>query len=621
MPILVIPLLLTLAASSVGGFPAHSAPGFTAGHLAGEVTDSVSFIRVNQVGYLPDGRKTAVVCSLEPRSFRTFAVVDERGRTLSRGAAAPGGEFGPCASTHRLDFTALRTPGRYRVVIGELSSPAFRVAPDVYAGGADTLLYYMRQQRSGYNPLFRDSVHHRTDGILVDHERAGEFIPVAGGWHDAADYLQYVTTSANATFVMLMAYRDHPHAFTDRFDARGEPGGNGVPDVLDEARHGLEWLVRMFPEPELMLNQLGDDRDHMYFDLPTTDSSDYGWGKGGYRPVYPCTGRPQGLLQHRNRANGYASTAGKYASAMALGAQLLAERDAAFAGVLAEKARQAYELGRRYPGACQTAPARAPYFYEEDNWVDDMQLGAVQLHVLTGESRYLEEAVMYARQEPVTPWMGADTARHYQWYPWHNNGHHEIWRVGGERERAMMSGFYRDGLERVARRADNGFRIGVPFIWCSNNLMASFATQAHLYRRMTGDERFRELEAAALDWLFGVNPWGVSMVIGYPAAANTSRFPHSVVAHEMGVETQLGGLLDGPVYRTIFENLQHVRLVNPDRYARFNTDFIVFHDDFGDYSTNEPIMDGTANLTYLLSALEVDGTASGPGASAPGRGR
>jgi endoglucanase len=147
----------------------------------------------------------------------------------------------------------------------------------------------------------------------------------------------------------------------------------------------------------------------------------------------------------------------------------------------------------------------------------------------------------------------------------------------------------------------------VPFIWCSNNLMASFATQAMLYRRMTGDETFRELEAAALDWLFGVNPWGVSMVIGYPAAGNTSRFPHSVVAHEMGVETQLGGLLDGPVYRTIFENLQHVRLDEPDRYARFNTGFIVYHDDFGDYSTNEPIMDGTANLTYLLSALARDG--------------
>jgi endoglucanase len=631
MPILALPLLAALAIAGPSASPQSTAGEFRPaaanrvatlhpGPLPGEVTDSVSFIRVNQVGYLPEGPKTAVVCSLEPRSFRTFSVVDERGRTVTRGAATAGGAFGPCASTHRLDFGGFRTAGRYRVVLGDLSSPTFRIAPDVYSGGADTLLFYMRQQRSGYNPLFQDSVHHRTDGILVDHERAGEFIPVAGGWHDAADYLQYVTTSANATFVMLMAYRDHPDAFTDRFDARGDAGANGIADVLDEARHGLEWLVRMFPEPELMLNQLGDDRDHMYFDLPTTDSSDYGWGKGGYRPVYPCTGRPQGLLQNRNRANGYASTAGKYASAMALGAQLLAERDPAFAAELGRKAREAYELGRRYPGACQTAPARAPYFYEEDNWVDDMQLGAVQLHALTGEARYLEEAVMYARQEPVTPWMGADTARHYQWYPWHNNGHHEIWRVGGERERAMMAGFYRDGLERVTRRADNGFRIGVPFIWCSNNLMASFATQALLYRRMTGDERFREVEAAALDWLFGVNPWGVSMVIGYPAAGNTSRFPHSVVAHEMGVETQLGGLLDGPVYRTIFENLQHVRLVNPDRYARFNTGFIVFHDDFGDYSTNEPIMDGTANLTYLLSALEIDGGAGG-GAAARGRSR
>ena len=70
-----------------------------------------------------------------------------------------------------------------------LSSPPVRIAADVYAGAADTLLHYMRQQRSGFNPLFRMPVHTRTDAILVDHPRAGEFIPVAGGWADAADYL------------------------------------------------------------------------------------------------------------------------------------------------------------------------------------------------------------------------------------------------------------------------------------------------------------------------------------------------------------------------------------------------------------------------------------------------
>ena len=71
--------------------------------------------------------------------------------------------------------------------------------------------------------------------------------------------------------------------------------------------------------------------------------------------------------------------------------------------------------------------------------------------------------------------------------------------------------------------------------------------------------------------------------------------------------TGLGGLLDGPVYRSIYQNLRGIRLIQPDEYAPFNTGFIVYHDDLGDYSTNEPIMDGTANLTYLLAAMAAGG--------------
>lgn len=567
--------------------------------------DSTSFIRVNHVGYLPEGVKVAVVCSLEPRDFGTFSVVDLRGEVvLGPAEAKRDAPFGPCASTHRLDFSALRKEGLYRIVADSVTSPLVRISPEAYAGVADVLLEYMRQQRKGYNPVFLDSVHHRTDGILVDHPtRSGEFIPVTGGWSDAADHLQYVTTSANAAFVMLMAYRDHPAAFADRHRADGRPGANGVPDVLDEARHGLEWLVKMYPEDGLMLNQLGDDRDHSFPDLPVSDSSDYGWGKGGFRPVYPCTGKPQGIVKHKNRSDGYASTAGKYAAAFALGAQLFRERDPAFAEVLRRKAVAAYALGEEHPGVCQTAPGKASYFYEEDNWVDDMELGASQLYTLTRDRRYLRDAVEYARQEPVTPWMGQDTASHYQWYPWHNNGHHEVWRAGGRAEKELMAGFYRRGLEAVAARAENGFRIGVPFIWCSSNLMASFATQAYLYRQMTGDTRFAEHEAAALDWLFGTNPWGTSLIVGFPAGAEVPEDPHSINSVQVGAWTQRGGMVDGPVYRSIFENLLWVRLHEPDEFARFNTGRMVYHDDFGDYSTNEPIMDGTANLTYLVSAL------------------
>lgn len=567
-------------------------------------------IRVNQLGYLPSNPKVAVLCSLDTARVRHFAVETEDGRqVLSPLVATAALPFGPCASTHRLDFSAVRTEGSYRLVAAGVRSPLVRVSRSAYDGVADSLLVYMRQQRSGYNPFFRDSVH-RKDALLVDHPtRAGEFIPVSGGWADAADYLQYVTTSANATYVMLMAHRESPEVFGDAHRADGLPGANGIADVLDEARHGLEWLLRMFPEDSLMLNQLGDDRDHAFWDLPTTDSSDYGWGKGGPRPVYPCTGQPQGLFTNKNRSTGLASTAGKYASAFALGAQLLAERDAAFAQRLRQRAIAAYEIGRARPGVCQTAPGRAPYFYEEDNWADDMELGAVQLYQLTRAPRYLAEAAEYALMEPVTPWMGADTAKHYQWYPWHNNGHFEMWRAGGAPERAAAIAYYRDGLERVARRADNGFRVGIPFIWCSANLMVSLATQARLYREMSGDARFLDMEMAALDWVFGANPWGMSMVIGIPHDGVFPRDPHSVVAKDLQV-VLTGGLIDGPVYRSIYGNLRGVHLAQPDEYAPFNVGHIVYHDDLGDYSTNEPIMDGTANLTYLAGALARDGARS-----------
>ena len=577
----------------------------TAGPLEAQSPgDSSAFIRVNQIGYVPNASKIAVMCALKPVEIDAFTVTDDAGNiALKPQPIRPDSAFGPCVRTWRLDFTRIRRAGRYFIHAGAYVSPLVMVSDDAYKGLADSLIGYMRQQRSGYNPFLRDSAHTK-DAIIVDHPtRTNQFVKVSGGWADAADYLQYVTTSATATYHLLAAFRDDPGAFSDAHDARGLPGSNGVADVLDEARHGLEWLVRMFPDDSTMFNQVGDDRDHTYFDLITTDSSDYGWGKRGPRPVYPCTGKPQGLFRSKNRSTGYASTAGKMAAAFALGAREFASRDRAFADTLRRKALAAYELGKAHPGVCQTAPGTSPYFYEEENWVDDMELGAAALRELTGDARYLRDAMTFARQEPVTPWMGADTARHYQWYPWHNAGHYEAWTSANRADRAELARFYREGLERVVKRAANGFRIGIPFIWCSNDLVVSFATQAHLYRLMTGDTRFVEYEQAAIDWLFGTNPWGTSMVIGIPQGGVWPHHPHTELPDSL-VYGLKGGMIDGPVYASIYHNLKGIRLLRADPFAAFNTGFVVYHDDLGDYSTNEHIMDGTANLAYLLSTLD-----------------
>src|SRR5512138_1247985 len=136
--------------------------------LLGVAVNTISFIRVNQVGYLPDAPKVAVVCSLAEVNLQTFSVTNGDGRVVLRNRRAlrsPG--FGPCVVTHRLDFSSIRAPGVYFIVAGDAEPVTVKIGARVYEGGADTLLYYMRQQRSGWNPFFKDSVH-RHEGNAVD---------------------------------------------------------------------------------------------------------------------------------------------------------------------------------------------------------------------------------------------------------------------------------------------------------------------------------------------------------------------------------------------------------------------------------------------------------------------
>ncbi|PTX18373.1 cellulase-like Ig domain-containing protein [Pontibacter mucosus] len=565
-----------------------------------------AWVRINQLGYTPSGIKVAVWVSKGQEKLRRFELVDaSTDKVVFKGEAGEAfGAYGPFTESYRLNFTSFTAPGTYYIKAGGATSPVFRVAADVYEGTADFTLRYMRQQRSGFNPYLKDSCHVHDGYTMYGPMPDSTLIDVSGGWHDASDYLQYSTTSANATYHLLAAYRDFPDVFGDDHQDNGLEGSNGVADVLDEAKWGLTWLTKMHPREDWLFNQLADDRDHQGLRLPTKDDVDYGMGPGKARPVYFVTGEPQGLGKYKNRATGAASTAGKFASAFALGAQIYSGKDEALADLYSKKAQSAYKLGLAKPGVAQTAPNRAPYFYEEDNWVDDMQLGAAALHQLTGDQTYFTQAYTYGLQEKVTPWMGADTARHYQWYPFHNFGHYELAKKADEAKKAELLGFYKEGIERVyAKAKKNAFYRGVPFIWCSNNLTTSFAIQSYLYRTLSGDETYAELEQANIDWLFGANPWGTSMVFGLPDHGDTPEDPHSALTflHQMPLD---GGLVDGPVYGSIYKNLIGIKLEQPDEYAAFQSDLVVYHDDFGDYSTNEPTMDGTASLIYLLAAKE-----------------
>jgi len=569
-------------------------------------SNAQQWIRINQLGYTCKGTKVAVWASKDKVIPASFQLTDAATATVvyTAGTGNPYNAYGPFAQTLRLQFSNFMKPGNYYLQCGTAKSPVFTIGNDVYKGAADFALTYLRQQRSGFNPFLKDSCHTSDGYTMYGPMPDTTHIDVAGGWHDATDYLQYVTTSANATYHLLAAYRDFPGAFTDKHLANGLDGNNGTADVLDEARWGLDWLLKMHPRKDWLFTQLADDRDHAGFRLPNLDSVDYGIGKGKGRPVYFATGQPQGLGKYKNRSTGVASAAGKFSSAFALGALVFANRDNGLSQKLADKSGSAYQLGLDKPGVAQTAPNKAPYFYEEDNWVDDMELAAANLYQLTKNKKYFTQSLSYGAQETVTPWMGADTARHYQWYPFHNFGHYELAKNADEKNKALLIAYYKEGIDRVWIKAkQNAFYRGVPFIWCSNNLTVSFTIQCYLYRELSGDEQYAELEQAGFDWLFGCNPWGKSMVCGLPANGNTPLHPHSSLSLLKQYALD-GAMIDGPVYGSIYKNLYGLTLFNPDENADFQSDLVVYHDDAGDYSTNEPTTDGTASLVYLLAQKE-----------------
>ncbi|MDR3620449.1 MAG: glycoside hydrolase family 9 protein [Paludisphaera borealis] len=513
------------------------------------------WIRVNQIGYLPDDPKIAVLSSDQPLTG-DFTVAE-----LKAPIGADQGAWGPFAHNYRLDFTAVQTPGWHRIRFDKVESPAFSIGGDAYAKTPAALLDFMRLQRCGENPVTGTKCHQQDAIDTV----TGEKVDLVGGWHDAADRLKHMITTSYCVAALKLIKGDGAQA---------------------EARHGAPLIKKLHPKPGVIYVQIGDDRDHR---PPQTlwddDKSDYGWGAGGPRSAWPATGKPEGP-KYKNQSTGMASLAGRCSAAMTLSGDL-------------DAARSMYKLAQDHPGCAMSVPVLAPHYYGESTFYDDLEWAAVELYRASRDPRYLAEAVAYADKAGDNVWMGRDAHGHYEFFPYVNLAHWRLYELVEAPVQKRLAEYYRLGLERIRERAlRNPYRIGTPMVWCSTNDVIAFATQARLYERMTGDAQFRSLAAEARDWIFGRNPWGVSFVIGTPADGAAATRPHHMffkLAHRLPV----GGLVDGPVTKAINDGLKFSAF-EADPLAHFQSDAAVYHNEFADFSTNEPIIDGTVSLLLLL---------------------
>ncbi len=545
--------------------------------------NAATYLRVDQLGWLPGETKVALALADEDLAGEPFLVRDvATGTTVLSGAVgADRGPYGSFAHVFELDVTAVTGPGEFEIVLGDPGdplavSPPFRVGEDALARGVPVGLRFFEVQRCGDTGPRMHGPCHLNHAIADGGPRDGQPVDLRGGWHDAGDYLLFTGEEAATTLLLLVAFDEHPGAFSDA-------DGDGVPEVLAEARVGAEWLLRAWDgDAPTLYFQLGDESDHGAWRMPEGDDESDD-PRLRHRTAYAC------------RSGKGANLAGRTAGALALAAGVFGREGEPWHDPdLAARARQAaidlYEWG-----ASRKAVQRKTFDGYEETWKDDLGVGATELWILTGEASWHEEALRWAR-EMGHAWSFSAGDLHAVAQA-RLGGHDPAYRdeavewLGEE-----LENYEQLSLSHVFREA-----LDEPYWGCAADLVGA-GLLALWHGDLAGDDRYRDLARRQRDYLLGRNPWGVAFVNGL--GSTWPRHPHHQVADpgiNPGQPELVGYWTEGPVTRREFED-EGITLDGPDPYAPFQSDYAVWHDDRADYVTNEPtIFMNAAGIAFLAS--------------------
>jgi len=213
----------------------------------GDSTGVVSSpINLNQIGYLPNATKVAVM--------NGDAIADEAsvidcatGNEVFKGSVSTAVKNAATGREEaRFDFSSVTAPGTYKIVSGSVESFEFKIGDKVYADAFKASLRMFYLQRCGTEltaDLAGDFAHPACHTEKATIFGTKDKIDVSGGWHDAGDYGRYVVSGAKAAADLMLAYSLYPDAFDD--DLGIPESGNEIPDVLDEVKYELDWLFKM----------------------------------------------------------------------------------------------------------------------------------------------------------------------------------------------------------------------------------------------------------------------------------------------------------------------------------------------------------------------------------------
>ncbi len=517
-------------------------------------TDPV-YIRLNQQGYLPSDLKTAVIMAEKPVEEKEFSIKElSSGGKVFEGVL-PGSlhSYGKFKYCFAVDFTKLNKPGKYVLEYADQLSVPFEINKNLYNAVVDSLMIFFRVQRCGPTNPYLHEVCHLSDVARLNGDIKDNMVDVTGGWHDAGDYIKFLLTTAYTTYMMLFAYEFEPEKF--QFDHNN----NGAPDILEEARVGIDWLLRCNYKKGKLITQVQDLRDHdVGWRLPENDTLRYD------RIGYTGMGKNQ---------------IGLFAAVMAAASRIWSSKffDYDFANKLLAAAEDLYSIRNNVPDVDSSASG----FYQDTHFYGKLALGAVELYQTKNDIAYLNDAKRYADS------AGAD-----YWWSWGNINSLAHFKLAKYERR--YSSFIRDNLEAFLNNMRSSvFNEGLAYSWGTTNSFLGISLQAILYKNLTGSAKYDSLIVLHRDYILGRNPWGLSFI--YNIGETYPQHFHSQIAYFKNGYLP-GAISAGPAPVSIL-NEYDIKREN-FRYNAFNTDSIKYFDDRQDYITNEPTI--VTNATGLF---------------------
>lgn len=562
--------------------------------LASSPAQAESWIRYNQAGYTPSRPKRLLVMADTELSGQSFSVRKE-GQVALEGtlgeSVAGAGDHTPKPFNYVLDLSALEELGTYELSVPDAEPVTLRVSENPYGFLINQVLRHLRVARSGSDDALLHPASHLGDAEALlyriqgdpadgawEPDPSGATVDMLGGWYDAGDYIKFTLTIAYTTYFLLRAYEANPAAFTRELST------SDLVDVLDEAKFGLDYLMKTYPSEDVFIIQVSTGADHQQsYRLPQDDARD---------------GSREALAALSPTHMAYT------AAALARGAQVfqsLGQDDLA-----AAYGQRAVAIWTRLQGpdvlttsAFERDPAND--FYKDQTIADNVALAAIELYGWTGEDTYLEAA-------------RAERSSGGYWVSWGNVDVFANLAIG-EHDAAAASDARSELDYFVGNGAANGnvWNLPLQYTWASlTNWIGVGSAVGLAARSPQAPASFHDLYWSMLDYTLGKNNWGLAMIASEDLPASIRNVYSQIYTLTGAFPT--GAVSEGPGDRATHDDMQQWFSGPLDASLEaFNTDAAVFYDDAKDFMTQEAVIVGQAQAVLLLALAANDAPTGGPG--------